>query len=378
MKNYTLPDALALVLKEKNLSVRSNTRIYDAYIVGRILDAVYACNLSETPLKKVSRSDIQNMVAALDSEDIFANLKDTTKKKIIKFLKSSFEWFYQNKLINSNPMAGFRFRRVSVSETQPFTAEEAKRLLSYDPITFEDYRDQSLWHLMMDTGIRRDEAANLKPADLYGNRIHICKAKGGKERTLSFGEQTSKLLHTYIKNYRPQNSEYLFVTKNGSQLKPRQIHKRLVQWAEKAGVRHPHPHRFRATFATRFVMQGGDLVKLQALLGHATIDMSRRYVKLARAEEARLINATSSIVDALVENELSPSPTSMVATAPTLPVDVLPSTPISSPDAATLQQFVTMMGGVMGMAAAMFQMMNQGKSSPPEALTNFLSAGEGK
>ena len=136
----------------------------------------------------------------------------------------------------------------------------------------------------------------------------IRNGKGGKRRSVSLGVAAAQVLYEYIDRYRPSGELFLFLTDDGREMKPRHVAKRLEMWAGKAGVKNAAPHCFRATFATQFVLkQGNDLIKLQALLGHSTLDMSRRYVKLAMEEEARLANSARSVVDQLLHPD-SPKP----------------------------------------------------------------------
>ncbi len=161
-----------------------------------------------------------------------------------------------------------------------------------------------MWFAFTDTGLRCQELCQLNISDLSGNELVIRSGKGGKRRSVSLGEAATHMLHEYLISYRPSGEDYLFLTDEGQGMKPRHVAKRLELWAKKASVKNVAPHRFRATFATQFVLkEGNDLIKLQALLGHSTLDMSRRYVKMAMEEEAQLTNSVRSVVDQLFSVE---------------------------------------------------------------------------
>ncbi len=375
----TLAEATTAYVRSKKLSTREKTRDHYTYINRLCNQAAEFTKLADLSVAFITNTNIEEIIDILGNSRYFPNLSETTIQKCFKFHKSTFAWLMRNRYIDSDPMLGLKFRRVHPRETLPFTESEIHALLNVTPVLATDFRDLAIILALLDCGIRREEICNLNRTDWNGNRLQI-KGKGGKHRTISLGNCAIIALKNYVENHRTVHGEdFLFLTEDGHQMQPRLINKRIEVWGKKAGVDNCAPHRFRATFATRFVLQhGGNLVMLQALLGHSTIDMSRHYVKLAKAEEARLLNSTSSVVDALVEKEEKQKPTSIVTTAATLPVDVLSSTPILPPDAAAMQQFTAMMGGMMGAAMAMFQAMQQGSAPSPEALTSFLSAGEGK
>jgi len=50
-----------------------------------------------------------------------------------------------------------------------------------------------------------------------------------------------------------------------------------------SGVKRLHPYLCRHTFATNYLLNGGDVFTLQQILGHTTLEMVRRYVNLASA-----------------------------------------------------------------------------------------------
>jgi len=63
-----------------------------------------------------------------------------------------------------------------------------------------------------------------------------------------------------------------------------------MERASISGVKHG-PHSLRHTFATEWLRGGGDLFVLQKILGHTTLEMTRRYVSLLTDDMNRAIGS---------------------------------------------------------------------------------------
>jgi len=77
--------------------------------------------------------------------------------------------------------------------------------------------------------------------------------------------------------------EHVFVTSSGKRLFAHDLYHRILRIGQKAGI-HANPHRFRHTFAINFLRNGGDICALQAISGHTSLEMVKRYLAIARAD----------------------------------------------------------------------------------------------
>jgi site-specific recombinase XerD len=142
-------------------------------------------------------------------------------------------------------------------------------------------RDRAVILLMVDTGLRRAEVCALKweDVDLSDGLVRVVRGKGGKARSVVVGATTRRALLAYRRSIAPPASSALFQTPEGQHMTPNGLRSLLGRLGERAGV-HVTPHALRRTFATMAMRAGMNLLHLQGLMGHSTIEMTRRYVQM--------------------------------------------------------------------------------------------------
>lgn len=148
-------------------------------------------------------------------------------------------------------------------------------------------RNSCLIALMLDCGLRSNEVLSLD----YDN-IHISQSvikvlgKGQKERIVPLGLYTKKLLLKYLSGYRsaPEfDTKRLFISKDLKPMTESSIKMLFQRLRKRTKIDRIHPHILRHTFATKYLMNGGDVFSLQQILGHTSLDMVRKYSHLASA-----------------------------------------------------------------------------------------------
>ncbi len=149
------------------------------------------------------------------------------------------------------------------------------------------WRDRAIAGLMVFCGLRSGEVLALDVTDVdIGGRWLSVTGKGGKERRVPLDVDVAGVIGTYLLAERPDtmSSRLFLVAKGptrGRPLSPAGLRKVFRYHREISGVSGGHPHALRHTFGTALAEAGVDLAVMQALLGHAHIDTTARYVHLA-------------------------------------------------------------------------------------------------
>lgn len=167
------------------------------------------------------------------------------------------------------------------------------------------------------TGIREAECSGLNLGSLAGDsgarRIEV-RGKGGKVRPIPVTATLEKVLADYLreraalfpKDDLDHPSTPLFVDVRGRRLSVDQIRYLVEKIYVRAGVRAQVPagalvHALRHTFATEALEAGADVVELQELLGHASLETTRRYLS-ATAQGLRHVIQSHPAQEALSES----------------------------------------------------------------------------
>jgi site-specific recombinase XerD len=148
-------------------------------------------------------------------------------------------------------------------------------------------RDLAMAGLMLYCGLRSCEVLALQVGDVdIGGRWLLVHGKGGKDRRVPLDVDLATVLHAYLVGERPQtSSSALFVVAKGptrgQPLTPAGLRTIFRYHRGRTGVGAGAPHALRHTFGTALAEAGVDLAVMQALLGHAHVDTTARYIHLA-------------------------------------------------------------------------------------------------
>ncbi len=225
-----------------------------------------------------------------------------------------FDYLVAEGAIDGNPMAAIPKPKTPSSLPRSIRAPDAVgRLLRIageaDPRARNPWpaRDLALVATFCVTGIREAEAAGLSIGSLAGEtgarRLEV-KGKGGKVRPVPIDPALDEVLDLYLrersrrfpKDRLDHPSIPLFVDARGRRLTVHQIRYLIEKLYVRAGIRAQVPagalvHALRHTFATSALEAGADVVELQELLGHASLETTRRYLSATAQGLRHVISA---------------------------------------------------------------------------------------
>jgi site-specific recombinase XerD len=152
-------------------------------------------------------------------------------------------------------------------------------------------------------GLRVSEVVALKVGDVDSERM-LLRVERGKDRHAMLSPQLLKLLRAWWREGRRQSlllpGGWLFPGRNPVEpLSARQLGRVVRAAAQAAGItKRVSPHTLRHSFATHLLEQGVDIRVIQTLLGHAKLDTTALYTRVANTT----VRAVTSPLDRLASS----------------------------------------------------------------------------
>jgi integrase/recombinase XerD len=218
-------------------------------------------------------------------------LKATGCNSVIRAINAYLKW------------SGSPHRVLCLKEDQrvlpTFSLPDIKKLLSYRPKPkFYQRRLHLLILVLLDAGCRIDEVLTLRAANCdLDNLLFSVTGKGRKQRKIPFSFELRRHLSRFLVDLHPE--QLIFATRHGRKLGRRNVLRDVKLLCGLLGVTPPERtlHAFRHTFAVHYLRKGGSVFHLQKVLGHSTLEMTRRYANLL-TEDLQAVHQKISLLAA--------------------------------------------------------------------------------
>lgn len=188
-------------------------------------------------------------------------------------------------------ISGVNVRRVKLPRSDadvvhPLYQNEVGQIDAlFNDMTEKSYRNLSIIHLMLDAGLRLGEVINLRVCDCdFDKNILNIFGKGSKWRVVLLCPRLKLFLLDYVnffRMYAGQKDPFFVQLRDHSKpLNENCIKQLFADIKKETGINRLHPHLLRHTFATSYIMGGGNLEYLRILLGHYDYSITQKYLHL--------------------------------------------------------------------------------------------------
>lgn len=197
----------------------------------------------------------------------------------VNSLKTLFKFLSQSGLVPANPALDLTHPKYETSAPRILTLAEYKSLR--DAVRL-DIRMSAIVELLLQTGLRISELANLHLEDIKKNELYIRPLENNSARTIPLVKPAATAAQNYI-SIRPQVVDpHLFVTKTGHPLLIRNIRTAVDRYFRLAGVKSVKVNDLRHTFIAHQLSSGLDPLYLSQIVGHKRLTSTTKYLDFVK------------------------------------------------------------------------------------------------
>ncbi|WP_088148935.1 phage integrase [Achromobacter denitrificans] len=244
----------------------------------RIKAAIAALN---NPI--ASEFDAQ-VFAAYRTKRLDAGIALNTVNREHAYMRAMFNELIRLKVwTRDNPLKDVRQFKVQENELSYLTTEQINSLLIELKRSTNPHVDL-VSRICLSTGARWSESEGLRPQQVRNRLIQFARTKSGKARAVPIVEQLEEEIHEHHTQHTKIGGA-IFTGCTGA----------FKEAIDRANIELPLgqlTHVLRHTFASHFMINGGNILALQRILGHQDLKTTMRYAHLApdHLESARTLN----------------------------------------------------------------------------------------
>ncbi|OGM05987.1 hypothetical protein A2125_02495 [Candidatus Woesebacteria bacterium GWB1_43_5] len=272
-----LKDSLPAFIKNLEEKGRSPSTIL-AYRADLEQLADYLSKKNIAFVSEIKSEDLDAFRDALLSEKYTP--KSVSRK--LNAIKTFFRFLMDKGDVQSDPSEKVAHPKVEPTLPKFLSPLEYRALRD---IARNDKRIAAIIEVILQTGMRISEVANLKLDNIRNDKIIVEAYATQPQRTVPINKRASESLSEYLKE-RPQTpSPFIFTSKNGKPLAVRNIRAAIDRYMQKAEISGYSVNDLRTTFVVENLKQEVDIVMLSQIVGHKRLSTTERYLDLAQIKE---------------------------------------------------------------------------------------------
>lgn len=224
-----------------------------------------------------------------DIEAFTKNLleKNYTKKSVSRKLNSIrtfFRFLKQEGIIEQNPSLEVSHPKYTQAPPRILSKLEYRALRDFAK---EDPRTYALVEVLLQTGIKIGELANLRVSDFQDGILYIRPYGKNPKRQTPLNKAAQKALQDYLKTRGEAQDDHLFITRTGKSLLVRNIRQIISRCFREVGIENATVNDLRNTFIAHQLVNGASVEYIARIAGHKRLSSTERFLHLVKEETER-------------------------------------------------------------------------------------------
>jgi site-specific recombinase XerD len=249
----------------------------------------YLAASNATRLSELTAFELKRFLGELRDRGLAPN----TIHGFFETLKALASWAQRERYPVDAALLRLPAPKVPEKEMETYRTEQLNAIFAATPPGWATLAIQ----ILLGTGMRLAELCALMIDDVEDEGevtfLKIRSGKGAKFRRVPISSRLRRELVRYLNRWRPETHDRtLLVLSDAHPVTALTLSElfRRVRHRVGFGVR---AHKFRHTYATEYLRQGGEIERLRRILGHTTYVMVMRYVHLDKGDLARDVDLRS-------------------------------------------------------------------------------------
>lgn len=237
----------------------------------------------KTHVHHIKTDDIKSFLSRLEEEKY-------TKKSIsrkINSIKTFFRFLKESELVVEDPSAAISHPKFETPPPRILSKTEYRALRD---AAREDKRTSAIIELLLQSGLRIGELAQLKLEDLELDEeqktgfVTIPESRTTLGRMIPLNNAVASALLEYLKERPKAEDSHIFVTRTGKPLLVRNIRASIDRYYNKAGIKKAKVNDLRHTWIAHHIMLGTSLITVSKMAGHKRLATTERYLNYVQVE----------------------------------------------------------------------------------------------
>lgn len=231
----------------------------------------YLTSKEKSEIKEAEKADIEGFINKLISE----NYTKKSASRKLNSIRTFFRFLKNEGVIAQNPSLEVSHPKYTQAPPRILTKLEYRALRDFAK---EDPRTYAMVELLLQTGIRIGELANIRLGDIKDSSLAVDK------RDIPLNKAVQKAVADYIKTRHQTNNDHLFVTKTGRPLLIRNIRTIITRCFREIGVEDAKVQDLRNSFIAYQLMSGASISYISKVVGHKRLSSTEKYLNLVKEQ----------------------------------------------------------------------------------------------